>query len=89
VEAFEPDYLQQIAIMKANDRTTLYVDFVHLLSFHPELCDAVQDEFYRVEPFLCEGLKLVVARLYPEYLYVDVVEKKGVVFFFCYNLGRN
>ncbi len=79
-EGFEPDYLQQIAIMKSNDRTTLYVDFVHLMSFHPELCEAVQDEYYRVEPYLCEGLKLVIAALYPDYLYVDVVEKKENVF---------
>lgn len=95
--------------MKANDRTTLYVDFIHLSLFHEELGSAVQvsygsviegdliglclgeyrrgfntwffqDEFYRVEPFLCEGLKLVIAQLYPEYLYVDVVEKKDNVF---------
>jgi DNA replication licensing factor MCM6 len=79
-EGFEPDYLQQIAIMKSNDRTTLYVDFIHLQLFHLELCDAIQDEYYRVEPYLCEGLKLVVASLYPEYLYVDVVERKENVF---------
>lgn len=72
--------MQQIAIMKANDRTTLYVDFGHLSLFHEELGSAVQDEFYRVEPYLCEGLKLVVAQLYPEYLYVDAVEKKDNVF---------
>jgi hypothetical protein len=33
-----------------------------------------------VESYLCEGLKLVIAQLYPDYLYVDVVEKKDNVF---------
>jgi DNA replication licensing factor MCM6 len=72
--------MQQIAIMKTNDRTTLYVDFVHLMAFDTDLCEAVQDEYYRIEPYLCDGLKQVIANLYPDYLYMDQVEKKENVF---------
>ena len=66
--------------MKMNDRTTLYVDFVHLMAFNPDLCEAIQDEYYRLDPFLCEALKLVVGELYPEYLFADQVEKRENLF---------
>ena len=76
----EPSYIQQIGIMKANDRTTLYVDHAHLISYDTDLADAIQDDFYRLEPYLCEALKICVFELYPEYLYADDVERKENVF---------
>lgn len=73
-------YVQQLAVMKANDRTTLYVDFLHLLRHNAELGEALEDDYFRVEPFLCAGLKLCVAQRYPDYLVADQAERRENVF---------
>ena len=42
-----PDYLQKIEEMMANDTTTLYVDFSHLLVHDQVLAEALELHYYR------------------------------------------
>ena len=41
------DYHAQVASMRENDTTTMYVDMSHLLQYDGNLAVAVQDEYYR------------------------------------------
>jgi|AntAceMinimDraft_12_1070368.scaffolds.fasta_scaffold267765_1 hypothetical protein len=43
------DYIAQIANMIQNNKTTLYVNFQHILEMDVELAEAIELEFYRFE----------------------------------------
>jgi DNA replicative helicase MCM subunit Mcm2 (Cdc46/Mcm family) len=42
-----PEYMKKIEEMMANDTTTLYCDFNHLLLYDQTLAEAIELNFYR------------------------------------------
>jgi len=46
------DYIAQIASMIQNNKTTLFVDFQHVVENDIELAEAIELEFFRFEPYL-------------------------------------
>lgn len=42
-----PDYLEQIANMRENLRTSLYIDFAHVNAYNNALADHIQAEFVK------------------------------------------
>lgn len=51
-----PTYMEKIARMREEDRTTLYVDFKDLVAHDPGLAELIQGHYYRFEPFLRQAL---------------------------------
>jgi len=46
------DYIAQIASMIQNNKTTLFVDFQHVVEADIELAEAIELEYFRFEPYL-------------------------------------
>jgi len=55
------DYVDQVNQMRHDDRTTLLVDFRHLLAYQQVLAEAVEEQYYRFEPFLVSLLLLNIS----------------------------
>ncbi|KAH8917384.1 putative MCM6-involved in replication [Atractiella rhizophila] len=64
-------YLQQIKNFSIFKLTTLYVDFSHLLENEEVLARAISDQYYRFLPFLLAGLRNLVSRFCPGWLYIS------------------
>ncbi|KAI9179361.1 MCM DNA helicase complex subunit mcm6 [Blastocladiella emersonii ATCC 22665] len=62
-------YRQQIKELKATERTTLQVDFVHFSQFNDRIARVVQDHYVRFEPYLRRAVQLFVQAHEPAYLY--------------------
>lgn len=41
------DYVEQLDMMRQNDRTTLYVDFAHIELVNQTLGEAIQTQYFR------------------------------------------
>ena len=46
------DYMLQMAAMMQNNKSTVYVNFKHVLEADHELAEAIEIEYYRFEPYL-------------------------------------
>lgn len=68
---FEADgshpYIELTKQMKQSETTTLYVDFDHIIESSDSLAKVVQQEFYRIEPYLKEALRSFVLEHHPDY----------------------
>lgn len=47
-----PLYVAQLQTLKERMRTTLYVDFQHMMRYNADLAGALEEEFFRFEPVL-------------------------------------
>ncbi|XP_049479610.1 DNA replication licensing factor MCM6-like [Panthera uncia] len=56
----EIKYLQLAEELIRPERNTLVVSFVDLEQFNQQLSTTIQEEFYRVYPYLCRALKTFV-----------------------------
>ncbi|KAI8928036.1 MCM2/3/5 family-domain-containing protein [Entophlyctis helioformis] len=61
-------YLKQVKNLRPHDINTVYVDFAHLYSFNEVLALAIQQHFYRMEPYLRKAVQNVVREVDPDYL---------------------
>lgn len=59
-DASPPEYLSRLEHMVAGDKSMLPVDYAHLASHDPELAQAVEAHYYRVDKFLRLGLRQAV-----------------------------
>lgn len=73
VSAAEVVYGGQVRFMKENERSTLFVDFTHVLRKDHTLADAIMEEYYRYTPYLHKAVQNFVRKVFPEY----VTEEKG------------
>jgi DNA replication licensing factor MCM6 len=62
-------YIHALDEMARHDRTTLHVDFKHLRDFDNSTADTIEQEFYRVEPYLNQGLFSFVVQHNPTHAY--------------------
>lgn len=60
-------YREQAESMRTNDRTTLFVNFSHLVALDSELAEAILTDYFRHDPALRRGLQDFIFTLYPEY----------------------
>lgn len=61
-------YVEQVAIMKEHQLTTIYVDFTHIMQRDDVLAQAIQTKYYRFVPYLRRAVHNLVAKYAPEYL---------------------
>jgi DNA replication licensing factor MCM6 len=61
------DYLEQLANMRAAQKTSLYVDFAHIRAYNAALGDHIEVEYVKYEPFLKAAVYNVVFRHYEDY----------------------
>jgi len=66
-DRIQHDYLEQITVMRNDERTTLYIDFQHMSGYNSELADAIIDDYFYVSKFLQLALRDTVAREHPTY----------------------
>ena len=53
----------QVQQMRANDRSTIYIDFEHLVAHDYLLADAVRDNHYRFDPYLAKAVQNFVRKV--------------------------
>jgi len=57
------DYVAQLALMAQNNKTTLFVNFQHVVEMDIELAEAVELEYYRFEPFLRQAIESLITEM--------------------------
>ena len=66
-----PFYVEQLFAMRDYGRTTLYVDFEHILRYDEVLARAISEQYYRFSPYLRRALVDLIAAYTPGYLYLN------------------
>jgi len=61
-----PLYLLCIDYLVRNESSTLYVDFNHVMEFDHELAEAIEQHYYRLNPFLRKSLENLIKKRHPE-----------------------
>jgi len=79
------DYLSQLNFMMQNNKSTVYVNFEHIVEVDHELAEAIELEFYRFEPYLRSAVRAIVAKDNEHYVY-DVDKGQRHFFVAFYNL---
>ncbi|KAE8259426.1 hypothetical protein A4X13_0g1021 [Tilletia indica] len=67
----EPLYIDQIKALRDFQRTTLFVDFSHILRYEEILARAISEQYYRFLPYLRRALLDLVATYTQSYLYIN------------------
>jgi DNA replicative helicase MCM subunit Mcm2 (Cdc46/Mcm family) len=57
------DYVAQLAHMAQNNKTTLFVNFQHVVEKDAELAEAIEMEYYRFEPFLRQSIEALITEM--------------------------
>lgn len=81
------DYKEQINFMIQNNKSTLYVDFQHVIETDQELAEAIEIEYYRFEPFLRQSVQDLVAANNRDYVF-DVDRGQRHFFVSFYHMQR-
>jgi DNA replication licensing factor MCM6 len=77
------DYMTQILTMIQNNKSTVYVDYTHILDTDNELAEAIELEYYRFEPFLRAAIQDIVTLTSQHYVYdVDKGQREFFVAFY-------
>lgn len=58
------DYVAQLALMAQNNKTTLFVNFQHMVEMDIELAEAVELDYYRFEPFLRQAIATLISEMH-------------------------
>ena len=66
-EGLQYDYLVQCREMRQHERSTLFVDYLHLQSHDTELADAIQEYFHLLEPELRQSVAKVMGEMFEGY----------------------
>ncbi|CAG9465683.1 unnamed protein product [Pedinophyceae sp. YPF-701] len=82
MDAQEPLYAVRLIEMLESERTTLAVDFAHVLAHSAVLAEAISTHFYRLEPYLRETVLELCEQLRPDQASDDHGPKMFFVSFF-------
>ncbi|GAB2281063.1 MCM DNA helicase complex subunit mcm6, variant 2 [Dionaea muscipula] len=63
----EPRYDSEIAAMDANESSTMFIDFTHVMRFNDILQKAISDEYLRFEPYLRSACKRFLIERKPNF----------------------
>ncbi|KAK9814673.1 hypothetical protein WJX72_009570 [[Myrmecia] bisecta] len=77
-----PYYETQLQLMVDADKTTLYVDFLHLADYDPELSASILENHHRLDPFLRKAVQNFVREHHVEFVEGDNGEKEFWLAFF-------
>lgn len=80
-------YNEQMTDMIKHDKTTMYVNYEHLMEFDPELSEAIELEYFRFEPFLRRAVADFVGVEHRDYLH-DVDKGTREFFVSIFNMPR-
>ncbi|CAI5755575.1 unnamed protein product [Candida verbasci] len=70
-------YLQQIDNMKTYEKSTIYINYQHLLSReNGVLASAIMEQYYRFLPFLIKGLKRIIKKHAPSLLQTNILTEE-------------
>jgi DNA replication licensing factor MCM6 len=72
--------------MVQSNKSTVYVNFAHVMDADPELAEAIESDYYRFEPYLRHSVHSLVAQTNPEYI-IDVDKGQREFFVAFYNLS--
>lgn len=78
----DPYYESEIAAMEANESTTMFIDFSHVMRFNDILQRAISEEYLRFEPYLKNACKRFVMEQKPKFIADDNPNKDINVSFF-------
>ncbi|KAJ8756324.1 hypothetical protein K2173_025136 [Erythroxylum novogranatense] len=78
----EAYYDGEIEVMRANESTTMFIDFSHVMRFNDLLQKAVAEEYLRLEPYLKNACKRFVMEQKPTFIADDNPNKDINVAFF-------
>ena len=81
------DYMLQMATMMQNNKSTVYVNFRHVLDADHELAEAIEIEYYRFEPYLRNAVQECIAKDNQHYV-MDVDRGQREFFVSFYNMSR-
>jgi DNA replication licensing factor MCM6 len=81
------DYMLQISTMIQNNRSTIYVNFGHVMDFNSELAEAIELEFYRFEPYVRHAVQDLVMTENQGYVF-DLDKGQRELFVSFYNFPR-
>lgn len=76
------EYIEQAALMKQNDWSTMYVDFTHVMAFNSLLADLIAEHYQRVEEYLQTAISNFIKRHVPEHAHAKTGERLFFVSFF-------
>ncbi|KAJ9623248.1 MCM DNA helicase complex subunit mcm6 [Taxawa tesnikishii (nom. ined.)] len=60
-------YVEQVKHMEIHGRSTLYVDYQHIMLSLAVLAEAIAEDFYRYQPYLTRALHNVIAKHAPRF----------------------
>ncbi|KAJ0016522.1 hypothetical protein Pint_11724 [Pistacia integerrima] len=78
----EAYYEAEIEAMRANESTTMFIDFSHVMRFNDVLQKAIANEYLRFEPYLKNACKRFVTEQHPTFISDDNPNKDVNVAFF-------
>ncbi|GAB2234297.1 hypothetical protein Drorol1_Dr00003544 [Drosera rotundifolia] len=78
----DPYYVAEIEAMEANESSTMFVDFTHVMRFNDILQKSISDEYLRFEPYLRSACKRFVMERKPNFNADDSVNRDVNVAFF-------
>jgi DNA replicative helicase MCM subunit Mcm2 (Cdc46/Mcm family) len=61
------DYVAQAALLPKNEKSTLFVNFQHVLEYDDEIAKHILMDYYRVEPFLNKALQNFMRKHHVQY----------------------
>eukprot|EP00126_Sphaerothecum_destruens_P004360 Sdes_comp18139_c0_seq1m7613 len=83
-------YVKQFEVLENNERMTLYVDFSHITEYSARLAQIIQENYYRLEPFLRKAILLYVKEYHPKFVKDDKEQERDfwISIFNCPNLHK-
>ena len=75
-----PHYVQQLHQMRDSEKTTLYVEWEHLMDYDLDLAQFIQDNHHRLEPYLKKAVQKLVTDHIPAYAQTEGAEQSAKEF---------
>lgn len=75
------DYVEQAEEMKRHELTTMFVDFMHMTTFNARMAQTIEQEYYRVDPFLRSAVYDFIKQHQPEHTEVKSQSRQFFVSF--------
>ncbi|KAK4522309.1 hypothetical protein GAYE_HPESCF16G0189 [Galdieria yellowstonensis] len=69
-------YYRQLEELRQNERTTLYVDYMHIVQFDETLASAIESNYYRFEPYLRSSATEFGKKHFAEYMKTEQGQTK-------------
>ncbi len=75
-----PCYVSQLQHMKDSEKTTLYIQWEHLVDYDVELAQSIQNNYHVLEPYLRKALQNLVRTLIQSVKATNQKRNSGLLF---------